>query len=140
MENNPTWLCVVALALRDEKGRWLMHRRPDHKHHGGLWEFPGGKVESSETPAKALVREIGEELGIAIRAGDLQPAAFAQEARASGRAPIVILLYTCTRWEGEVAALEGGEVAWFAQDAIAALDKPPLDIELAARLLEKMPD
>ena len=117
-----------------------MHRRPDHKHHGGLWEFPGGKVESSETPAKALVREIGEELGIAIRAGDLQPAAFAQEARASGRAPIVILLYTCTRWEGEVAALEGGEVAWFAQDAIAALDKPPLDIELAARLLEKMPD
>ncbi|HAW37242.1 MAG TPA: DNA mismatch repair protein MutT, partial [Erythrobacter sp.] len=40
----PTWTCVVALALRDGKGRWLMHRRPADKHHGGLWEFPGGKV------------------------------------------------------------------------------------------------
>ncbi|WP_319003408.1 (deoxy)nucleoside triphosphate pyrophosphohydrolase [Qipengyuania gaetbuli] len=140
MENNPTWMCVVALALQDENGRWLLHKRPAHKHHGGLWEFPGGKVEPAEKPASALVREIGEELGIAIREADLAPCCFAEEAQAEGRAPIVILLYTCSRWTGEVAALEGGEVAWFAPGAIAGLDKPPLDIVLAARLLEKMPD
>ena len=45
LEKIPTWICVVALALHDDRGRWLMHRRPLHKHHGGLWEFPGGKVE-----------------------------------------------------------------------------------------------
>ena len=64
VENIPTWTCVVALALRDGKGRWLMHRRPADKHHGGLWEFPGGKVETGETPRNALVREIEEELGL----------------------------------------------------------------------------
>ena len=63
VENIPTWTCVVALALRDGKGRWLMHRRPADKHHGGLWEFPGGKVETGETPRNALVRETEEELG-----------------------------------------------------------------------------
>ena len=118
-----------------------MHKRPAHKHHGGLWEFPGGKVESGESPKGALVREIAEELGISLSESDLVPAGFAQEeATGATRPPIVILLYTCERWEGEIAALEGGEVAWFAPAAIPALAKPPLDVELATGLLEKMPD
>ena len=73
VENIPTWTCVVALALRDGKGRWLMHRRPADKHHGGLWEFPGGKVETGETPRNALVREIEEELGLVIEPAANQP-------------------------------------------------------------------
>lgn len=140
MENFPTITLVVALALRDESGRCLMHKRPDHKHHGGLWEFPGGKVDPGETPVNALVREIEEELGIAIRRDDLQPAGFAQEPDGSRERPIVILLYTCTRWEGEPQALEGGAVEWFAPDAIGALSKPPLDVELAAGLMQKSAD
>ena len=140
MENNPTWRCVVALALSDGEGRWLMHQRPAHKHHGGLWEFPGGKVEAGETPVCALVREVKEELGIDVRADDLSPCCFAQEGRDAGPNPIVILLYTCTRWTGKVAALEGGAVEWVRGQAIDKLPKPPLDIELAAHLLAKMPD
>ena len=140
MENYPTWTPVVALALADGKGRWLMHERPAHKHHGGLWEFPGGKVEAGETPARALVREIEEELGIAIDAARIEPAGFAQEDASERDSPIVILLYTCAAWEGVPEALEGGAVGWFTPEEVAALDKPPLDRVLAGALFSKMPD
>ena len=140
MESNPTWTPVVALALTDGEGRWLMHKRPAGKHHAGLWEFPGGKVESGETPANALVREIAEELGIAIDSTDLAPATFAQEEEGAREKPIVILLYTCARWKGDPQALEGGEVDWFTPAEVRELDKPPLDVALAASLFAKMPD
>lgn len=140
MENIPTWTCVVALALGDGEGRWLMHRRPEGKHHAGLWEFPGGKVESGETPAIALVREIFEELGIVLDPADLSPAGFAQEAHDPRAAQIVILLYTCASWRGEPQTLEGGEIGWFTPPQVAALAKPPLDIALANRLFENLPD
>ena len=109
MEEIPTWQCVVAGALRDPEGRWLMHRRPPNKHHGGLWEFPGGKVEAGETPRIALVRELREELGIAVDIRSSTPVAFAEECQPSQSKPIVILLYTASRWEGTPVALEQGE-------------------------------
>lgn len=140
MENNPTWTPVVALALGDAEGRWLMHKRPKHKHHGGLWEFPGGKVETGETPVNALVREIREELDIALEADRLTPAAFAQEDGAAHECPIVILLYTCRQPGCEPRAMEGGTIGWFTPRQIEALDKPPLDRELVQSLFAKMPD
>jgi len=136
MTENPTWIPVVAVALRRADGHWLMHRRPPDKHHGGLWEFPGGKVESAEIPTLALVREIGEELGIVLDPVALRPATFAHGARDRCGREIVILLYTCSEWSGVPGALEGGEVGWFSPQAMSALDKPPLDDALVARLLE----
>jgi len=130
----PGWMAVSAGALQRADGRWLMHRRPPDKHHGGLWEFPGGKVEASEMPNECLARELAEELGITLRTEDLEPAGFAEEGMAEGRRALVILLYTARRWEGEPAALEGGEVGWFTPQEIAGLAKPPLDSLLAARL------
>ena len=137
MERNPTKLWVVAGALQREDGVWLMHKRPDHKHHGGLWEFPGGKVESGETGRNALVRELNEELGISIAVADLALAARAEEDPDHAKRPIVIQLYTLRIWTGIPAALEGGAVQWFSQQEISALDKPPLDIVLAHKLFEK---
>lgn len=134
MEKIPTWTCVVALALGDGEGRWLMHQRPADKQHGGLWEFPGGKVESDESPAEALVREIGEELGLALDIAALAPAGFAQEPVGSRAAPIVILLYTCGDWSGAPEALEGGAIAWFTWREMAVLPRPPLDIALCQSL------
>ena len=132
MEDFPTWIPVVALALGDRAGRWLMHRRPAHKEHGGLWEFPGGKVEPGETPRAALVREIREELGIELDPACLRPTAFADDGTAG--AP-VILLYTCTRWRGPPPrALEGGVVDWFTPTEIGRLECPPLDRQLIAAL------
>ena len=137
MEKIPTWICVIALALHDDRGRWLMHRRPLHKHHGGLWEFPGGKVETGERPREALVREIQEELGLSLAPHAVQPVAFAEENETGSAKPIVIMLYSST-WDGSpVAALEGGEIAWFRPREIDMLPKPPLDIELSRRLFEK---
>jgi len=134
LEEIPTMTLVVAGALHDGSGRWLMHRRPDHKHHGGLWEFPGGKVEPDELPENALIRELAEELGIAIVSASLAPVTFAQGAADTGESSIVILLYRITDWTGEPMALEGGTIDWFTSHQILELDRPPLDIALANRL------
>lgn len=125
---------VVAGALMRPDGTCLMHRRPYEKHHGGLWEFPGGKVEVTEIPVKALIRELQEELGIIVSESACEPVAFADERGRSLANPIVILLYKITSWEGDPQALEGGAVDWFDRDGIGQLDKPPLDSLLFERL------
>ena len=62
---------VAVGAVVDECGRVLVTRRPDHVHQGGLWEFPGGKLEPGEDLARGLERELREELG--IRVGSSEP-------------------------------------------------------------------
>ncbi len=135
MTTEPIW--VVAGALRGSEERWLMHCRPKEKAHGGLWEFPGGKVEPTEIPVEALIRELHEELGIVVEVSACEPVGFAEERRQNGQRPIVILLYTIADWIGEVRALEGGSVEWFLADQISNLEKPPLDERLAAQLFER---
>ena len=135
-DNRSAWLPVVAGAIFHEDGRCLMHRRPPHKHHGGLWEFPGGKVEASEIPVQSLVRELREELGIEVRQEDCEPVCFAEEAGDNGERPIVILLYRIAAYQGKPLALEGGEIGWFTRAQVKLLAKPPLDIALAKRLFD----
>lgn len=134
MKNNPTYLPVVAGAIGGASGTWLMHRRPIGRVHGGLWEFPGGKVEPGELPRVALIRELEEELGITVAADCLEPACFADSGVSETQPPIVIMLYTVSSYAGEVQALEGEAIGWFDHGEISVLDKPPLDIELAAKL------
>jgi 8-oxo-dGTP diphosphatase len=127
-------MVVVAAALERGDGRILMQRRPAGKAHAGLWEFPGGKVEPGETPRAALVREVNEELAIALDPASLSPACFADDRLAGHGNAIVILLYNARAWSGAPRAVEGGEVAWFTRSEIAALAMPPLDCELLERL------
>jgi 8-oxo-dGTP diphosphatase len=134
MEISPTWRLVVALALVDGAGRVLMQQRPHAREHGGLWEFPGGKVEPGEGPVEALVREVAEELGIAIAAADLVPVSFAASPVVVGVRPLLLLLYACRRWEGEPAPEPGAALVWARPEAIRALAMPPLDVPLAAAL------
>jgi 8-oxo-dGTP diphosphatase len=128
------WMAVVAGALQRADGCWLLHRRPEGKHHAGLWEFPGGKVEGDEMPRESLIRELAEELGIGCRAEDCTPFAFAETGAGGAPGALVILLYTVAAWEGEPAAIEGGAVGWFTPDEALPLPKPPLDALLAAQL------
>lgn len=136
MTDAPLW--VVAGALVNPNAQWLMHRRPLNKAHGGLWEFPGGKVEDAEIPLESLVRELHEEVGIILEARDCTPVCFAEEERKPGNRSIVILLYKITDWVGLPQALEGGEVGWFNPQEAMQLEKPPLDEQLAAQLFAKM--
>jgi 8-oxo-dGTP diphosphatase len=129
------WLLVVAGALMTGDGRYLMHQRPEGKMYAGLWEFPGGKVEPSESPAQSLVRELHEELGITLHTDALTPALFAQQAAVDARPPVVLLLYAITQWEGVPQALKGGVVAWLTPAEIMQLPMPPLDRGLSSRLL-----
>ena len=131
------WMLVVAAALQCADGRWLMQRRPEGKHHAGLWEFPGGKVEPFELPSQALAWELTEEVGVRCDGSQLEPAGFAEAHASEAGREIVILLYSLTMWDGEPAALEGGTIAWFTPAEVLTLAKPPLDAILAAQVVPK---
>ena len=132
MKNFPTALQVVAVALIDDAGRVLMQRRPAHKQHGGLWEFPGGKVEGGETLTFALVREIAEELAL-----ELDESALAYLDRAAdGEGGVVITLYTCREWRGDPVCLDAETIAWVTACDLLQLEMPPLDVPLARAVKE----
>ena len=136
MAEVPTFRIVVAAALIAPTGKILMQIRRAGAAHGGLWEFPGGKIETDESPISALIRELREELGVDVTADSLIPTGFAVEdlAPQPSRLPIAIFLYTCREWAGEVQCLDGESIGWFAINEIAALPMPPLDVPLAAQL------
>lgn len=136
MEILSTLVPVVAAALIDESGQALMQRRRLGGAHGGLWEFPGGKVEAGESPESALLREIEEELGVRLDPADLAPLAFSSDPRLppAAREPYVILLYTCRSWLGTPHCREGEEIGWFAPSTLCELAMPPLDYPLARAL------
>ena len=134
LEKKPTFVPVVAAAIRDRAGHLLLQQGLPHKRHAGLWEFPGGKVENGETPRIALCREVAEELGIELAEEALEPAGFAEEAGSEGRPALVLFLYTCLHWRGEPAALEGQGWGWFTPEEALALPMPAMDRALLARL------
>jgi 8-oxo-dGTP diphosphatase len=130
---------VAAVALVDPQRRILVQQRPEGKSLAGLWEFPGGKIEPGETPEAALVRELEEELGIAIDAADLSPATFASAPLAGKH--LVMLVYLCTRWSGEAAALHASALRWCNIEELGALPMPPADAPLIphlAALIERL--
>jgi 8-oxo-dGTP diphosphatase len=127
---------VVAAALLDGDGRVLLQQRAPGRAMAGLWEFPGGKVEPGERPEAALVRELEEELGIAVEIEALSPAAFAS-ADNDGR-HMLLLLYLCREWRGEPRALDAAALKWVRPDEMGALPMPPADeplIPLLDRLI-----
>jgi 8-oxo-dGTP diphosphatase len=138
VENIPTLIPVVAIALIGPDGRICMQQRRLGGAYGGLWEFPGGKVEAGESPESALIREIDEELGVSLNSSALAPVAFASDPAEppTPRAPHVILLYMSRRWTGDVQCLDGEAIGWFAPDELAGLKMPPLDYPLAERLVQ----
>ena len=119
---------VAAVALIDADGRVLLAQRPGGKPMAGLWEFPGGKVEPGETPEAALIREIREELGISLRAPCIAPLTFASHAYESFH--LLMPLFVCRRWEGDIAPREGQTLVWVRRNALRDYPMPPADLPL----------
>jgi 8-oxo-dGTP diphosphatase len=125
-------LLVVACALVDADGRVLLAKRPPGRPLAGLWEFPGGKVEQGETPEAALIRELEEELGIKVAGKCLAPFTFASHSYEAFH--LVMPLYVCRTWDGEVTAQQGQELAWVRAKALVDFAMPPADEPLKAML------
>lgn len=131
MEKNPTMI-VVAAALVDSDGRVLLQQRAPGRQMAGLWEFPGGKIEQNELPEAALVRELREELGIDTDTACLAPAAFASAP--AGARHMLLLLYTCRKWQGTARPLDASALKWVRPREMFVLPMPPADKPLIGLL------
>ncbi len=122
---NARILLVAACALVDADGRVLLAKRPPGKPLAGLWEFPGGKVEPGETPEAALIRELKEELDIEVVAKCLAPLCFASHGYPEFH--LLMPLFICRRWEGDISPLQGQQLAWVRAQKLAGYAMPPAD-------------
>jgi 8-oxo-dGTP diphosphatase len=127
-------LLVAAVALIDADGRVLLSKRPLAKQLGGLWEFPGGKVEQGERPESALIRELKEELAIDVAESCLAPLTFASHAYEDFH--LLMPLYVCRRWNGQAVGAEGQEIAWVKPLKLRDYPMPPADIPLIPHLVD----
>ncbi len=127
-------LLVVAVALVDTDGRVLVSERPPGKQLAGLWEFPGGKVEPGERPEETLIRELHEELGIAVEEPCLAPLTFASHAYPEFH--LLMPLYVCRRWTGTPRPMEGQALKWVRPKALRDIPMPPADEPLIPYLID----
>ena len=125
---------VAACALVDTDGRILLAQRPKGRSLAGLWEFPGGKVEMGETPEKALIRELKEELAIDVSQACLAPFTFASHAYPDFH--LLMPLYVCRRWEGVARSREGQALKWVRPRDLRDYPMPPADEPLIPPLVE----
>jgi 8-oxo-dGTP diphosphatase len=115
---------VIACVI-ERDGRLLVCQRPAHKRHGGLWEFPGGKLEAGETPLAAARRELAEELAIAVTA--VRPAEFAVIDPGSRYR----IEFVPAEAEGEPQCIEHTRVAWLEEAELLSVSLAPSDREYA---------
>ena len=127
---------IVSAALIDARGQVLLQQRPKGKAMAGLWEFPGGKIQSGETPEAALCRELEEELGVVVAASDLEAFGFASHRYETFH--ILLLLYLCRRWQGTPVARETQVLAWTMPAAMTGYPMPAADAPLVTLLLQRL--
>ncbi|HEC17682.1 MAG TPA: Nudix family hydrolase [Sedimenticola sp.] len=129
-----TVLHVAVAVIEDGRGRVLIGRRPAHAHQGGLWEFPGGKLEPGETLSQALKREVREELGLEVRAH--RPLI-----RITHHYPdrsVLLDAHRVTSFTGAAEGREGQPLAWVRPEELGRYPLPPADGPIAMAL--QLPD
>ena len=109
---------VVAAVIYAAPGinQILIAKRPDHLHQGGLWEFPGGKVDQGESPWQALVRELREELDINVTKAE----PMMQLSHDYSDKPVMLDIWQVTGFEGQARGVEGQECCWVSVAEIVA--------------------
>lgn len=130
-------ILVAAAALVDDQGRVLLAQRPEGKSMAGLWEFPGGKIEKGENPEFTLMRELEEELGIETRECCFSPVGFASHAYDDFH--LLMPLFTCRVWRGEVKAMEGQQcLEWVKPADMYDYPMPEADMPLIYQLRDHL--
>src|SRR5262245_58925531 len=125
-------IVVVACVLLSPDGSILLAKRPEGRTLAGLWEFPGGKVEPGEEPEAALLRELEEELGVRLRPENLVPLTSIDYPYPDF--DLVMPLYLCEAWDGEITAREDQELVWTRPDQLDRYAMPPADEPLKRTL------
>lgn len=125
---------VVVGVILNDAGEVLVARRSFDVHQGGLWEFPGGKVEKRENNRNALHREILEELGLVIR----KSRPFIKLHYQYPDKTVVLDVWLIERWSGDPYGKEGQPVIWVPVDKLTGIDFPPAN-EVIIRALQLPP-
>jgi 8-oxo-dGTP diphosphatase len=127
-----TPLIVVAGLISKETDvpPFLLSRRLPDAHLGGYWEFPGGKLETGESPEAALRREIKEELDIEVEIGEI----FAVGHHDYPTKTVLLLVYRALLVNGTPQCREVAEFAWLDAQQVVDLELPPADAPVVARL------
>ncbi len=125
---------MAAGVLRNARGEILVARRFDHAHQGGLWEFPGGKLEPGEDARAGLARELDEELGISLESA--RPLIRVRHDYPDRG--VLLDVWRVTGWRGRVQGREGQALRWLGADALAGLPMPAADVPVVKAL--RLPD
>ncbi len=126
------YLHVAVGVIKDTDGRILISLRDDSAHQGGLWEFPGGKVEPGETVEQALKRELNEELGITVQ----QSNPLIKINHQYPDIKVLLDVWTVTQFAGTPWSVEGQKIAWVKPEQLTDYSFPEANYPIisAARL------
>jgi 8-oxo-dGTP diphosphatase len=122
-------MTTVVAAVIERAGRILIAQRKRTAEHPLKWEFPGGKVEPEETPEKALVRELKEELAIQVKVG---PEIGRYEFQYQGSWPIMLMFYQVVEFSGEPKNLNFEQILWAPRERLRDYDFLEGDAEFIA--------
>lgn len=123
---------VVLIALINDKNEVLISLRKNRDQYNNFWEFPGGKVDEGETVEHALVREVKEELNIAISSACVAPLTFAVDY--NNKVQTILMLHVCRKWEGSPVSLLGQKLQWVKPINLLNYDMPKANIYLKSML------
>ena len=122
----PDLVHVAVGVICDSQGRLLIARRHENSHQGGLWEFPGGKVEAGESVLQALQRELEEELAIEL----LAARALLKVEHDYGDKAVLLDVWLVERFSGQAVGREGQPLRWVAPGALADFDFPAANLPI----------
>jgi 8-oxo-dGTP diphosphatase len=129
---------VVSAGVILEGGRVLLTQRKAGSHLAGLWEFPGGKVESGEDPRDALARELFEELGILVTVGEIMDATFHRYEEADKAVLLLFFEATRTPLSPPPQALDVAALLWADTADLAPEKFPPADATILRKVDARM--
>jgi 8-oxo-dGTP diphosphatase len=122
---------VVGAVIQNEQDEILCAKRASHLSLGGYWEFPGGKIEESESHEQALIREIQEEMGVDIEVGDLVADIYHEYPNAV----VHLITYFCTLKSGTLSSTDHDELVWLEAARLHELEWAPADVPTVEKLL-----